>query len=80
MKTTMTIEKAAEIVAKSKGEEKIELFSHFEELLNPHPPKIGGEWNDKAAAWQRMFAIMCGFGVAMDAKAISSKESVDDQV
>jgi hypothetical protein len=66
MKTTMTLEKAAELVDKSKAPGKHDLFAHFEELLNPHPLQIDGEWNEKAFDWQEMFAKLCGFGVAKD--------------
>lgn len=70
MKTTMTIEKAAELVNRATGNDKYELFAHFEELLNPNPPKIGNQWNDKAADWQEMFAKLCGFQVAKNAKTV----------
>lgn len=70
MKTTMTIEKASELVKRANGDDRYELFSHFEELLNPHPPKINGEDNDKSAGWQEMFAVLCGFGIARGATTV----------
>lgn len=63
----MTIEKAAELVSRATGDDKIVLFLHFEGLLNPHPEKINGQWNDAAADWQAMFAGLCGFGIAKNA-------------
>ncbi len=63
----MTVEKASELVKNARTEDKPDLFSHFEQLLNPHPPKINGVWNDASADWQEMFAIMCGFGIAKNA-------------
>lgn len=70
MKTGMTIEKAAELVKNAREDDRPELFSHFDEILNPHPAKIGGEWNDRAADWQEMFAAMCGFGIAKGVKPL----------
>lgn len=67
----MTIEKAAELVCKLTGKDKIDLFCHFEELLNPYPPKnADGSWNRKFEDWQITFANMCGFGSAYDAKLV----------
>ena len=68
--TTMTIEKAAEFVNRATVDDRPELFCHFEELLNPHPSKIKGEYNEKAADWQEMFAAMCGFGIARGATTV----------
>lgn len=70
MKTGMTIEKASELVKNARRDDRPELFSHFDEILNPHPVKIGGEWNDRAADWQEMFAVMCGFGIAKGVKPL----------
>jgi hypothetical protein len=67
----LTLEKASEIVSKLKGIEKIELFCHFEEILNPFPPVLkDGSWNPQAAQWQEMFAEMCDFGIAKNATKI----------
>lgn len=61
----MTIEKAAEIVSKMTDRQaRIELFCHFEENLNPHPPKTADGWSEASFKWQKMFAKMCGFGTA----------------
>lgn len=55
----MTIEKAAELVSKLTGSDKVELFCHFEELLNPFDPQ-----SEESGDWCCMFAEMCGYGIA----------------
>jgi hypothetical protein len=67
----MTIEKAAELVCKLTSKDKIDLFCHFEDLLNPHPPKnADGSWNRECEKWQITFANMCGFRSACNAKSV----------
>ena len=64
----MTIERISEILSKLDGMDRIDLFCHFEQLLNPHPVQVDGVWNEKAANWQEMFAQMCGYGIAKNVK------------
>ncbi len=61
----MTVERASELVKALTGDEKIDLFCHFEAELNPFCPKTQ---EDKCAEWQEMFALMCGFGIATNVK------------
>ena len=58
--------RAAEIVS-SLGDPdmKIDMFIHFEKLLNPHDPD-----QPESCAWQKGFALMCGFGVAVDVEVL----------
>lgn len=60
----ITVERASELVSALRGDAKIDLFCHFEALLNPFPPKENSEWSKKYMDWQEMFAVMCGFGLA----------------
>lgn len=66
--STMTVERASELVKASLGNTKIDLFCHFEQHLNPHPPKLNGQWNDAYMNWQQMFAEMCGFLIATNVR------------
>jgi hypothetical protein len=65
----MTIEMASDLVLRSNDvDERFDLYCKFEEELNPHPIKINGEWNEKSVEWQKMFASLCGFGIATNIK------------
>ena len=58
----MTPERAAEIICKLQDDQdRIDLFIHFERVLNPHPIKLGGDRNEHAKRWQMNFAALCRF-------------------
>lgn len=55
----LTMERASELVSKMPDfDAAVDLFSYFEEILNPHSPEL-----EEGRQWQKMFAEMCGFGV-----------------
>lgn len=55
----LTLERASEIVQKINDfYAAADLFTYFEEILNPHSPEL-----EEGRQWQAMFAGLCGFGV-----------------
>jgi hypothetical protein len=71
----MTLEKAADLVKNaSTSDDRIALYCHFEETLNPHQPKNqDNSWNERCANWQSMFAEMCGFALATNVQLKNKK-------
>ena len=58
----MTMERASEIIKSHHDSDmRIDLFCHFENILNPFDPL-----SEQGAEWQKMFAVMCGYGLAIN--------------